>query len=187
MGAAVDDAPFVEHEDLVGIDNRADTLGDDEAGAVFHQPVERVLDEHFGRNVDIAGGVVQDQDARVGQQGAGDGDALFLASGKRCAALADRGLVSVGKTDDEVVRGRGPGGGLDLGVGGLGAAEGDVVAYGAGKEVRLLQHDADLPPHAVEGNVAHVPIVDKDLPFADVVEAGDEIDDGRLAAARATQ
>jgi hypothetical protein len=51
----------------------------------------------LGGAVDGAGAVVQDQDARVGQEGAGDGDALSLPAGEGHAALADLGLVALPK------------------------------------------------------------------------------------------
>ena len=41
------------------------------------------------------GGLVEDEDARVLEQDAGDGDALALAAGERDAALADAGVVAV--------------------------------------------------------------------------------------------
>ena len=53
------------------------------------QPVERPLDAGFRLDVERAGGLVEDQDRRVLQDGAGDGDALALAARERGAALAD--------------------------------------------------------------------------------------------------
>ena len=55
---------------------------------------DRLLDLVFGGAVDGAGRVVQDQDARIGEQRAGDGDALALTAGERDAALADHRLVA---------------------------------------------------------------------------------------------
>ena len=42
-----------------------------------------------------AGGLVQDQDGRVLQEDAGDGDALLLAAGELDAALTDIGVVAI--------------------------------------------------------------------------------------------
>jgi hypothetical protein len=55
-------------------DDGAQTVGDDEAGAPFHQRVQRSLDDLLGGGVHAARRLVQDQDARVGQQGAGEGE-----------------------------------------------------------------------------------------------------------------
>ena len=83
MRAARDDAPVVQHQDQVGAAHGAQAVGDDEGGAALHQPVERLLDQLLGLGVHAGGGVVEDQDARVDQQGAGDGDALLLPAGER--------------------------------------------------------------------------------------------------------
>ena len=55
------------------------------------------LDRRLGGRVDRGGGVVEDQDPRVGEQRPGDRDPLALAAGEGQAALADAGLVAVGQ------------------------------------------------------------------------------------------
>ena len=57
-------------------------------------------------DVDGAGGVVEHQDRRVDEQGAGDGDALALAARQGVAALADDGVVALGQLPDELVGAR---------------------------------------------------------------------------------
>ena len=81
--------PVVEDEDEVGIGDRGEPVGDDEGGAALPQPIERPLDACLGLDVEGAGRLVEDQDRRILQDGAGDGEALALAAGERCAALAD--------------------------------------------------------------------------------------------------
>ena len=58
---------------------------------------ERVADLVFLGRVDRAGGVVEDQHPRVGEDGAGQRDALALAARQREAALAQLGGVAVGQ------------------------------------------------------------------------------------------
>jgi hypothetical protein len=50
-----------------------------------------ILDRLFGVAVERGGRLVEHQDARIFQDGAGDGDALLLAAGELQAALADLG------------------------------------------------------------------------------------------------
>ena len=57
----------------------------------------------LGLGVQGAGRLVEDQDRRVAQDGAGDGEALLLAAGEAVAALADDGVVAVGQRGDVVV------------------------------------------------------------------------------------
>ena len=73
--------------------------------------------------------------------------ARAMAMRCRCppdAALPDNGIVPLRQVADKAVGLRVAGGGLDLVLGGVGFAVGDVLAHEAGKEQRLLQHDADL-------------------------------------------
>ena len=95
--AALGDSAVFDHQDLVGVADRAEAVGDDEAGAAGHQRGQRLLDEPFVFRVEVAGGFVEDQDVGIGEHGAGDGDALALAAGEAQAALADRRVVSLGQ------------------------------------------------------------------------------------------
>ena len=114
MRAVVEQAAALEHGDLVGERDRRQAVGDDERRAARHDLLQRALDLLLGRRVDGRGGVVEDQDARVGEQRAGDRDALALAARQRQAALADARVVAVGQRLDEAVRLRALGGRDDL-------------------------------------------------------------------------
>ena len=72
--------PAVEHDDLLGEGDGREAVGDDEGRAPGHRLVEREPDQALGGRVDRGGGIVEDQHARVGQQRAGNGQALTLAA-----------------------------------------------------------------------------------------------------------
>jgi hypothetical protein len=91
VGAALDDAAGVHDQDLVGIHDRRQTVRDDQRRAAARRAVEAGLDGLFGLRVERRGRFVKDQEWRVLQQGAGDGDALFLAARELEAAFADAG------------------------------------------------------------------------------------------------
>ena len=65
---------------------------------------ERQLDRRFGEAVDIGVGLVEDQDARISHQGPGERHQLALTHRQIAPALAELGVVAVGKAHDEVVR-----------------------------------------------------------------------------------
>jgi hypothetical protein len=95
-------------------------VGDDEAGAALHEPLEGRLHEGLALGVEGAGGLVEDEDAGVLEDRAGDREALPLPAGEVDAALAEVGVVAGGQDADELV-----------GVGGLGGLD-DLVVGGAG-------------------------------------------------------
>ena len=49
VAAALDDAPCLEHDDLVGIDHGRQAMGDDQSGAVARHLAERALDFLLGQ------------------------------------------------------------------------------------------------------------------------------------------
>ncbi len=59
------------------------------------------VDQRFALRVERARGFVQKQDARVGNEGAGDRETLPLAAGQIGRALLDEGLVPVRHSLDE--------------------------------------------------------------------------------------
>ncbi len=117
----------------------------------------------------------------VGEDGSGDREALALASGELDAALADDGVVGLGKAFGKLVDARDAAGVEELLFGRVGVGEHHILANGAVEEEGLLQHDAKLPAIAVEPDRREVDAVDGDQARVRRMEAADEGDDGGLA------
>ena len=64
MGAPLDDAALVEHEDLVGGLDGRQAVGDHERRAPGQRLGQRLLDEQLGLGVEVGGGLVEDDDGR---------------------------------------------------------------------------------------------------------------------------
>ena len=93
----------LDERDPVGEGDGRQPVGDDDGGAIGGQPLDGLVDLGLDPHVDRAGGVVEDQDRGVGEQRAGDGDALPLAARERVAPLADDRVVALGQVGDEAV------------------------------------------------------------------------------------
>src|SRR5437773_5756830 len=78
-------------------------MGDDQDGAVVHEPLERVVHRAFALRVERGRGFVEQEDEGVPEQGASDGEPLSLATGEFRAPLPDDRVVSQGQTADELV------------------------------------------------------------------------------------
>ena len=135
-------AAALEHDDLVGQRDRREAVGDHERRAALHHLAQRRLISCSVEASTERGGVVEDQDARVGEQRARDRDPLALAAGERQAALADERVVAVGQLVDEAVGLRAPRRLLDLLARRVGPRVGDVVVHGGGEEERVVGDDA---------------------------------------------
>ena len=81
----------------------------------------------------------------IANQGAGDGGALLLSARKRDAALADHGVVAVGKALDVGGDVGCIGGVVNLLVGGVVNTQGDVLADAFAEQESFLRYEADAP------------------------------------------
>lgn len=75
----------------------------------------------------------------------------------------------------------GAGGGLDVGWGEVGVAEGDVVPDGAVEQVDVLGHEGDGVEKLLGGQVAQVDAADGDGTAVRVPESGNEVEQGGFA------
>src|SRR5262249_39437010 len=116
-------------------------------------------------HVHAARRVVQDEDARVEEERAGDGKALFLPPGEVDAALAEECVIAIRQAADEVVRLCGLCGGDDFLTRRFRAAIGDVLRDRIREEEGLLQHEADIRTQGAEVPLAHVTSSTRTLPL----------------------
>src|SRR5699024_3946825 len=124
----------------------------------------------------------QDEDGGIFEENPGDGHPLLLAAGEHDPSLAHIGLEAVGHGHDIVVDFRPLCRLHDLLLGGVRLAVADVVVDGAGKEEYVLLDDADVLAQGLLGEVAHVGAVHQNATPGDIIEAGDELAQGGLAA-----
>jgi len=68
-----------EHDDPSRALDRREAVGDDDRGAARQQPPHALLDPVLRVDVDVRGGLVEHEDARIGDQRPGEGDELALA------------------------------------------------------------------------------------------------------------
>ena len=124
--------------------DRGQPVRDDEGRPPDEQPAQRVLDLLLRADVDRGGGLVEDEDARVGEQRTRERDQLALAQREAHAALAELGLVAVLQLARERVGADGLRG-CDHVLGRrIGPRERDVLAQRAGEQEALLGHDPEL-------------------------------------------
>ena len=156
VGADLDDPALVHDHDLVGGDGGGEAVGDHQRGAAGGDHAHGLVDLGLAGEVEVGGGLVEQQDRRVDHLGPGEGEELALARRQRLALLADDVEVAAGQRGDDVVGTDDAGRGLDLGIGRVGPAVREVVADGAGEEERLLGHHAELVAVLAQVEVADV-------------------------------
>src|ERR1039458_1229171 len=108
MGAAFHDPPVLHDDDPVGQVQSRTPVSDEQRRPPGHNRAEGVMYRLFDLGIDGAGGIIEDQDAGVVEDRAGQGDTLTLPSRESEASLADDGVVAAGEGGDEVMSLRGP-------------------------------------------------------------------------------
>src|ERR1019366_7544294 len=99
--------------------------------------------------VKVRGGLVEDEQGGIGEQGPGEGEPLPLAAGERGAVGADLGVPAQWQGADPVQQ-AGPGGRVGaLLVGRAGPGQLEVVPDGGAEDVRILRAAADPGPDVV--------------------------------------
>ena len=121
------------------------------------------------------------ENARVGQNGAGDGKALALAAAEFYAALADDGFVAFGKTLGELIDTRDAARLKDPLPGGVRTREGDILVDRSVEEKRVLQHHSKLVAIALQPHRGEIHAIDEYLTALRRMKGRQKRDDGRFA------
>ena len=119
----------------------------------------------------------------MGQQGAGNGQALLLAARKARAGLPHQGLVPLGQRGNKVVGLGRLGGRFHLFAGGIRLAQRQVGPNRVVKQKRVLAHQSKQGAHPGLGEVPHVHSVHRHRPAFGVQKPRKQIEQRRLSSA----
>lgn len=183
VGALLHKFAVFQHKDLVGVCHGAEAVGDHHDGFSFHKFCKGFLHEHFVFRIEGRGGFVQQNDRRIFEQGAGDGNALALAARQGAAVFAENGFVALRQRAYKFVavrcfcR-------CDHGViARLRIAQANVVHDGVVKKRHVLKHEGQMAHQAFRLYAADVLATHADRSLLHVPESGDELSDRALARA----
>jgi hypothetical protein len=141
----------------------------------------------FAFRVEHRRGLVENQDRRVANEGARQGESLALATRQLYPLVADGGAVTFGKGFDEVSRAGQFGRVADLGVTGIHQPVYDIFAYRAVKQQHLLGHEADLATQAFPRVSLYRLAIDQDLTAVGFEEPQQQLNQRALARAVAAR
>src|SRR5579862_912509 len=183
MRAVFGDHSTLDHRNLVGVADGAESMRDGDDSLALHKLFKSIDDELLALAVESGRRLVEQEDGAVPNHNAGDTDALALASGERQATVTDRSVIAERHGHDEVMRVGEFRCRDDLILGCTGAAKSDVFEDGAAKEHGVLKDVTYLVAEVPEFVLADVLAVDADGAGLDIIEARDETDDSRFSAA----
>ncbi len=186
VSAVLGDASVRNHQQPLTILHRGQPVGDEDDRAPTEIFFDGLLDQLLAERVERAGGFIEDETLRLGQQGAGDGKPLALAAGKRRAAFAHARGEPAGQLGDEFPRVGQFAGMADGGIGGVGPGDPDVVAHGCPENKWILRDDAELLAQIAGLKFPQVHAAEAHRPGLRVVEPEEELRERGLARAGRT-
>src|SRR5262245_57751553 len=145
MGAVLSQTAALDGEEAVAAPHRRQPMRNDEDDTAFGEPRHVLLDDPLALIVESARRLVEDQDARVGNERARDGETLALAAREAGAVLSHNGVVTIGELKDEIMCAGHLLAGNDPFDRHRAVRQRNIVAHRAIEQDALLQHDADLP------------------------------------------
>ena len=148
------------------MNHRLQAVGDHDQGTPRRQARERLLDSGFVFRIGESRRLVENQDRRIFQEGASDGQALPLAARQAVAALSQDGLVTARFAFDEVMSLCRLGGGDNLRMRRVRSTEREVLGDGAAEQENLLKNSGDL---AVQRRLIHIAQIHATDPHAALV------------------
>ncbi len=78
VGSFLNNPSFFHNTDPVGVSDGGEPVGDNHGGAVFHQVFDGLLDLDFRFGVEGGGGLIEDEDRGVFDQGTSNRQTLSL-------------------------------------------------------------------------------------------------------------
>ena len=136
-------------------------MRDHKGSAVAHEIREPLLDQLFRFRIQARSRLVQNEDARIRQNGAGNGNPLPLSPGEFDSSLSHDRVIPVSEALGKLIDARDLACAHDLLFAGIGPRKSYILANGAVEQKRLLQNHAKLGAVRIEPHRAQVHIIDR--------------------------
>src|SRR3954470_9242078 len=102
MASALRNLAILDYVDYIRLSDRGEPMRDHDRRLAFHQSVQRLENQLLRLRVQPGAGLVENQNRRIPDYGACDGDALPLAAGKSDAALPHHRVIPLRHLLDEL-------------------------------------------------------------------------------------
>ena len=149
MRTAFDDAPTIEHQDAVGVDNAGKAVRQNERGAPSHEPIDCALNDRFVLGIDRGQRLVENENRSVAKERPRDRQPLPLSTREPQPALADHRRIALRQRDNELVCVGCARCGDEFIRSGVGLAKPQIVLDRAIEQISILPHDGDFSARRV--------------------------------------
>ena len=138
VGTLFNDPAAVDDHNTVGEARGRQAMSNDQGCTSCGGPLQRFNNGLFRSGIQAARRLIKNQNGRVAQNRARDGDPLFLSPGEAATSLRHESLVAFRESRNKLVGIGRYRGGNDRLVAGIGTAKSNVFADGAAEQQRVL-------------------------------------------------
>ena len=150
-------------------------MGDHHNRPSGHEAVHRPLDHRLGARIEARRRLVEHEHRGIGERGPGERVELTFPGGEAAAPLAHLGVEALGKQAEPLVGSHDRECGVDVGIGGAGPCDADVLTNRSAEQKPFLRHDDDAVAERGQGRVTEIDPAERDRPELGVVHPGDEL------------
>ena len=175
------DLSFGEHDDVVRVLDRGETMGHDEHGSDVSHFLQGILDQKLGLRVYIGRGLVKDHDLRLMDDGPGEGKKLPLTSGEVVSSLPHFLIQPVVQTVDKMIC-------IDIAadlleplIGNTLLPKENIAPYRTGEKEDILKHLTKMFPQGSDLDLPDIHAVDEDLSLLELIIPADQRKDRGLS------
>ena len=187
MGALLHDRALFQHHDAVRLPHGRDAVRDQDHRAAAHDRRQVIQNALLGQRIDAGKRVVQNQDARIAQQRAGDRGALLLAARERDAALARPSSCSLPESlRYPPARPASSAARRICSWVALSTPNAMLSAMRGAEQERLLRHEADVPAQLRRIQIAQVDAIQQDRAVGGIDQPRNQADQRALARSGVT-
>ena len=103
VGADLFDPPLMHHDNLVGGQDRREPVCDRDHGSALGESFKRLLNLFFRFGIERRGGFIKEENRRILEQRASDGETLLLSTREQGTFVTDKGVVALRLGNDKLV------------------------------------------------------------------------------------
>ena len=183
MRAAFDNLALVKYQNLIGVLHGGKAVGDHQNRLLLGQLFKGKLDLVLILCVRKCGGLVENDDGSILQNGSCQRNTLVFAAREIGAAAAHHGIKTVGEPVDDLPALRSFGGAQDLFPRSVRPGGTDIFQQGVLEELRVLKDKGDLLYQGLLADLPNINAANQNTALSCIIKAGNELRCGGFAAA----
>ena len=183
MRAALGNASLIHYNDLVCIAHGFEPMGNHNNGLVSRQLFHRMLNQLFIFRINVGGRFIQNNNRRILNHRARNGNALLFAAGQRRTVLSDDRVVLIRQLHDKIMAARTLCRVNHFLVRRIRLSKANVIGNRVVEQIDVLEHNTDVFQHLIGIILTNILAADGNRTAVHIPESANQIAQGSFAAA----